>query len=344
MSQNKIRKRLPELRQLEDLLDRSKFHVNQESCVYVQDNALPIYSIEVKPFQKGLPTVIFTGGVHGIERIGSQVLLAYMDMLASRSPWDSVIQHQLDAMNVIFLPMVNPGGMYLNTRANPNGVDLMRNSPIEAELNTPFFGGGQRISSHLPWFCGDTELGLEEESQVLIDVVERYAQNSLFTITLDCHSGFGLRDHLWFPYAYRKRPIAVLDKLYALKLLFDRTYPHHDYVFEPQSLSYIAHGDLWDYIYKRHKDANKSILLPLTLEMGSWNWVKKHPVQLLSFTGLFNPIVPHRQRRVLRRHLMLFDFLCSAAIANNKWIPKKKQKLQMYQAAKQFWYRPSNSI
>tara|TARA_B100001063_G_C16696832_1_gene520320 strand:- start:624 stop:1274 length:651 start_codon:yes stop_codon:yes gene_type:complete len=215
----------------------------------------------------------------------------------------------------------------------------MRNAPIEAEIKPPLFGGGQRFSSRLPWFCGNTDLGLEEESQVLLDVVERYAQQSPFTITLDCHSGFGLRDHLWFPYAYRKRPIAVLDKLYALKLLFDRTYPHHDYVFEPQSLSYITHGDLWDYIYKRHKNANESILLPLTLEMGSWNWVKKHPIQLMSFAGLFNPVVPHRQRRVLRRHLMLFDFICSAAIAHNKWQPKKKQKRQMFQAAQQFWYR-----
>ena len=339
MSHRRIRKKLPELFQLEDLIDRSSFQVNQEACITVKDNLLPIYSLEMMPFQKGLPTVIFTAGVHGIERIGSQVLLAYMDMLATRKPWDAVIQHQLNALNIIFIPIVNPGGMYLNTRANPKGVDLMRNAPIEAEIKPPLFGGGQRLSSRLPWYCGATEQGLETESQVLMNIVERYAQQSPFTITLDCHSGFGLRDHLWFPYAYRKRPIAVLDKLYALKLLFDRTYPHHDYVFEPQSLSYITHGDLWDYIYKRHKNKNESVLLPLTLEMGSWNWVKKHPIQLLSSTGLFNPVVPHRQKRVLRRHLMLFDFLCSAAIAHNKWMPKKKFKRQMFQAAQQFWYQ-----
>ena len=336
--QRKIRKCLPELIQLEDLIDRSKFEVKQETFITVQDNCLPIYSLEVCPFKPGLPTVIFTGGVHGIERIGSQVLLSYLDMLSSRSRWDSIVQHQLEALNIVFIPIVNPGGMYLNTRANPKGVDLMRNSPIEAEITPPLLGGGQGLSSRLPWYCGDTDKGLEEESQVLMDVVERYAQQSPFTISLDCHSGFGLRDHLWFPYAYRKRPIAVLDKLYALKLLLDRTYLHHDYVFEPQSLSYIAHGDLWDYIYKRHKNTNESVLLPLTLEMGSWNWVKKHPIQLLSFTGLFNPIVPHRQKRVLRRHLMLFDFLCSAAIAHKKWIPKKKQTKQMFQAAQQYWY------
>lgn len=338
MNTRKIRKYLPELRQLEDILDRSRLTVTEEARIELEELSLPIHSIEVRPFRKGLPTIIFTGGVHGIERIGSQVLLAYLDMIVSRAPWDKVLQHQLDALNIIFIPIVNPGGMYLNTRANPRGVDLMRNAPIEAESKVPFLGGGQRISSRLPWYCGDTEQGLEEESQVLMRVVERYAQASPFTMTLDCHSGFGLRDHIWFPYAYRTRPIAVLDKLYALKLLLDRTHPHHDYVYEPQSLSYITHGDLWDYIYKNHKRSMSSVLLPLTLEMGSWNWIKKHPVQLFRFSGLFNPIVPHRQRRVLRRHVMLFDFLCSAAIAHQSWIPKKKQKLQMHQAAKQYWY------
>lgn len=343
MHTRKIRKHLPELRQLEDILDRSRLTATEEAHIALEEMSLPIYSIEVRPFRKGLPTIIFTGGVHGIERIGSQVLLAYLDMLVSRAPWDKVLQHQLDALNIIFIPIVNPGGMYLNTRANPRGVDLMRNAPIEAENKVPFLGGGQRISARLPWYCGNTEQGLEEESQVLMRVVARYAQASPFTMTLDCHSGFGLRDHIWFPYAYRTRPIAVLDKLYALKLLLDRTYPHHDYVYEPQSLSYITHGDLWDYIYKCHKRSISSrslnnVLLPLTLEMGSWNWIKKHPVQLLHFSGMFNPVVPHRQRRVLRRHLMLFDFLCSAAIANQSWMPKKKQRLQMHQAAKQFWY------
>jgi len=337
----RIRRRLPELVELEDILSKTKHDptVTKETEVSLGDIKLPFYCIEINEFKKGLPTVIISAGVHGLERIGSQVLLSYIDMLLSRLSWDVVVQKQLSEVNLVFLPIVNPGGMYLNTRANPNGVDLMRNAPIEAENKAPFFGGGQRISSSLPWYCGKEDQGLELENQTLVKVVERYSQHSPITITLDCHSGFGFNDHLWFPYAYRKRPIAVLDKLYALKLLFDRTYSHHHYTFEPQSLSYVTHGDLWDYVYKRHKNTHESIMLPLTLEMGSWNWIKKHPVQALSITGLFNPIVPHRKQRVLRRHLMLFDFLCSAAIAHASWIPEKQHTAGVYQAAKQHWYK-----
>jgi hypothetical protein len=50
-------------------------------------------------------------------------------------------------------------------------------------------------------------------------------------------------------------------------------------------------------------------------------------------------MVPHRLQRVLRRHIMLFDFLCSSAIAYKKWMPKKKQQNQIFQAASQYWYR-----
>jgi hypothetical protein len=61
------------------------------------------------------------------------------------------------------------------------------------------------------------------------------------------------------------------------------------------------------------------ILLPFTLEMGSWNWVKKNPIQLFSFLGPFNPVKPHRIRRTLRRHLPLLDFLLQVLSSSEHW-------------------------
>lgn len=340
-SQPLLQQYLPELVQLEHLMSQTRhpLTVQQEARIALKGHELPVYSIEINAFREGLPTLIFAAGVHGIERIGTQVLLSYMQSLLARLEWDGVVQKQLSEMNLIFLPLVNPGGMYLNTRANPNGVDLMRNAPIEAKGRPPLLGGGQRLSARLPWYCGQPEVDMEIENQTLVRVVERYAQRSPFTLSLDCHSGFGFKDYLWFPYAYRKRPIAVLDKIYALKTLLDETYAHHHYTFEPQALSYITHGDLWDYIYKRHKNTQRSVMIPLTLEMGSWNWVKKRPIQALSMTGLFNPVAPHRLQRVLRRHLMLFDFLGAAAIAHRRWLPTGKQRKQLFKSAQQHWYR-----
>lgn len=42
-------------------------------------------------------------------------------------------------------------------------------------------------------------------------------------------------------------------------------------------------------------------------------WVKKNPRQVLSRQGLFNPLIRHRQHRVLRRHATLLEFFMRAA-------------------------------
>ncbi|CAH2929990.1 MAG: FIG011155: Zinc carboxypeptidase-related protein [uncultured Paraburkholderia sp.] len=47
----------------------------------------------------------------------------------------------------------------------------------------------------------------------------------------------------------------------------------------------------------------------MTLELGSWLWIKKNPRQLFSRQGFFNPVKAHRTARVLRRHANLLDFL-----------------------------------
>lgn len=336
-----LKKRLPELLHIRDIAKRYAPAVNlyEEARVKVKGLDLPIYSLFIGQFQKHRPTLLVTAGIHGLERIGTQVVLAFAESLLTRTGWDPLIQHLVMEMNIVLVPLVNPGGMFYNTRANPNGVDLMRNATIEAEFKAPLFYGGQRLSKRLPWYCGKAGNPMEAECQTLANIVQRLAGQSPLTISIDCHSGFGFRDRLWFPYAYRKRPIAMIDRLLALKLLLDKTFPHHDYLFEPQSLSYITHGDLWDYLYKRHKNTEKSLFIPLTLEMGSWNWVKKRPTQLFMSGGLFNPLAPHRRARVLRRHLMLFEFLCSAALAHKTWLPTGEERQRLFQAAESLWYK-----
>ena len=90
--------------------------------------------------------------------------------------------------------------------------------------------------------------------------------------------------------------------MHALKALFDQSNGHHRYIFEPQSRQCLAHGDLWDHLCRRAEANVERTFLPLTLEMGSWRWVKKNPRQLFSRHGIFNPLIDHRQQRVLRRY------------------------------------------
>ena len=82
----------------------------------------------------------------------------------------------------------------------------------------------------------------------------------------------------------------------------------------------------------------QGVFLPLTLEMGSWLWVKKNPRQLFSRHGLFNPHLPHREQRVLRRHLPLLDFMLRAAAGHASWLPQGADRARHEKAAHQRWY------
>ncbi len=329
---------LPELVELERLIDdgRPDLEVRTLCHVTAGDAQFPVYGLALGNPDPALPAAAVFGGVHGLERIGSQVVLVFLRGLLARLQWDSLMHRQLETLRLVFVPIVNPGGMWQSTRCNPNGVDLMRNAPVEARERVPFPLGGQRLSARLPWYRGRLGAPMEPEAQALCRLVEEELLPRPFSIALDCHSGFGVRDRIWFPFAHTVAPIHHLPEVHALMQLFEQTYPHHNYVFEPQSRQYLAHGDLWDHLYLRAADG--APFLPLTLEMGSWLWVKKSPRQLLTRRGMFNPLPLHRLQRVLRRHLLWLDFLTRAACGYGRWLPRDGERMRHHEAAVERWY------
>jgi hypothetical protein len=331
---------LPELVELEQILDdgAAYFSTTRMCNVAAGSREFPVYSIALGSTDPAAPAVGFFGGVHGLERIGSQVLLAFMRSILTRLRWDKVLQHQLESIRLVFMPIVNPGGMWMGTRCNPRGVDLMRNSPIESVEKVPFMVGGQRYSARLPWYRGAANAPMEAENLAVAKVVADELLCRRFSVVLDCHSGFGLRDRIWFPYAHSRAPFEYLAEVYALKNLFDRTYPNHPYLFEPQCRQYLTHGDLWDYLCQCSTEGPNRVFLPLTLELGSWLWIKKNPRQAFSLAGMFNPVVPHRQQRVLRSHMLWLDFLTRAASAHQHWLPEPDERKTQQDAAFANWY------
>lgn len=329
---------LPELTELERIAALGSRFLEHRVVrrIDVGGRSFAIHTLALGNPSHDVPAVGFFGGVHGLERIGSNVLLHYLHGLVMQLEWDGVLQRQLESLRMVFMPIVNPGGMARATRANPNGVDLMRNAPVEAVEPALFMVGGQRVSANLPWYRGPAGAPMEDESQALCDVVEQELLAREFSLAIDCHSGFGLADRIWFPYACTAQPFAHLADVHRLKEIFDRTHPHHRYLFEPQSRQYLAHGDLWDHL---HRQAHtERTFLPLTLEMGSWLWVKKNPRQLFSRQGIFNPQIVHRQQRVLRRHVVLLDFAARSACSYRAWLPAGEARAEQRRQALARWY------
>jgi predicted deacylase len=344
--QRQLLAKLPELIEIERMARHLPLGMGRVSTLVeipYQDQMLPIHCFDFGGGKEDAPTFLLAAGVHGLERIGTRVVLSYLKTLVNMYQWDEVTRHMLSRVRLVVVPLINPVGMLLNRRSNGNGVDLMRNSPTEALLGEKLnIASGHRISSKLPWYRGRIGDPMEHESQAIVDLVlKEICAKSSTVIALDVHSGFGSIDRLWFPYAKTRQPFPELADVYSLSKLLDHAYPNHIYCIEPQSSSYTTHGDLWDHIYDRNLELNKNCrLLPLTLELGSWLWVKKNPRQLFSAMGIFNPLIPHRQQRILRRHLNLLDFLLRAAAAGDRWVVTNLEKRQEYsKLASLRWYR-----
>ncbi|MBC7741694.1 MAG: DUF2817 domain-containing protein [Bdellovibrionaceae bacterium] len=261
------------------------------------------------------PTLLVTGGVHGLERIGAQVTLSLLSSFHERLAWDQILKLMLEKIQVVFIPLINPVGYINASRSNGNGVDLMRNAPITADTDVPFLLGGQLISSKIPWYRG---LTVQKETQFVIDTVGEILLQSNCLISIDLHSGFGFKDQLWFPFANSYQEFSQLTELHLFFELYKKTHPYHIYKVEPQSKNYLTHGDIWDYCFLNLKKPDQ-VFLPLTLEMGSWIWVRKNPLQIFSKMGLFNPMKAHRLNRTFRRHRPLFDFLTHSLASHEMW-------------------------
>lgn len=334
-------KPFPELEQLQSIIEKLGNRVRVEVVEEIShlDQRWPIHCLTLGSERDDVPVLAYFGGVHGLEKIGTEVLLAYLQTIGQLLDWDQEFIGRLQNLRLLFMPIVNPVGVWRGTRSNGHGVDLMRNAPIEANGKTKIYSG-HRISRALPWYRGD-EQRMELEAQALCRVVRQQLARTPLLVAVDLHSGFGIHDRLWFPYASSKQPFPSLPEAHALKSLFDRCYPHHFYKIEPMSQEYVISGDLWDYLYDEFADQQRpgSVFMPLTLEMGSWMWLRKSPTHLFLRHGLFHPLLPHRQQRILRRHLTLFDFLSRAVLHPQAWsqLSVSQREAQRQQAC-QLWY------
>ncbi|HEX5656974.1 MAG TPA: M14 family zinc carboxypeptidase, partial [Polyangiales bacterium] len=164
---------LPELRELEGLLTQIEPYARIQTLAHVdvRDQRLPVYAATLGTQEPTAPSLAFVGGVHGLERIGTQVVLAYLHTLSARLSWDRVLNDTLERVRLVFVPLLNPGGMLLRWRSNPRGVDLMRNAPRGQGGAGSFLLGGQRLSAKLPWYAGKD--GSELENRALFEVIQR---------------------------------------------------------------------------------------------------------------------------------------------------------------------------
>lgn len=323
---------------LQNLPESFRVHLLGKAVDPKNEQDIPLIGLSVGTQDSKAPSLGLFAGVHGLERIGSRVTLSYLTTLSEQILWDKSLNRNLEDIRIVFFPLINPVGIRRRTRSNGFGVDLMRNSPVQAESQPQFFLGGQNLSPRLPWFRGFEHL--ETETLAVKNFFEQEMKGSSVCVSIDIHSGFGLQDQVWFPWAKSKTPYPHLSETFALVNLFEKANPHHFYKFEPQSKNYTTHGDLWDYLYQEKQQSFRDfVYLPLTLELGSWLWIRKNPIQAFSALGPFNPLKPHREKRILRRHYTLFEFLIKSILSHEVWSElSEPQRKSFQELALRRWY------
>lgn len=297
--------------------------IRQEGFSRKSENGFrfPIHVIEIgKTSAVKKRPVGIVAGVHGLETIGVRILLDFLQGVVSENLLPEV---QKGDLGLVVLPIVNPGGIAMKRRSNPAGVDLMRNSGMEAEKAMPFFGG-QKVSNHLPYFRGK---GLEPESRALYRFVFEYffmPKNTIMPV-LDIHSGFGSIDNVWWPYAYSKRPCSETQLYQKMADYLKIRCGHSLLSYGPQSESYTTHGDLWDRFYDHYYNHHlnnpkwKSKFLPLTLEVGTWSELRQQPSRIFKKRAIFNPTSESKQDTISRYRPFLRDLMRTALVKPAKW-------------------------
>ena len=109
---------LPELKEIQALCDRAGdlLKLNTLGTIEVQGVELPIHALILGNDDPNTPGIGLFGGIHGVERIGTEVVLAYMHSLIESLSWSPALRDLVNQMHIVFMPMVNPGGIVKQTR------------------------------------------------------------------------------------------------------------------------------------------------------------------------------------------------------------------------------------
>jgi hypothetical protein len=91
------------------------------------------------------PEFKYTSTMHGNEPLGTELCLYLIDLLVSGYGSDSRVTALINDTALSFLPLHNPDGLELGTRANANGYDLNRSFPMYPEDFTGTIYDGEAL-------------------------------------------------------------------------------------------------------------------------------------------------------------------------------------------------------
>jgi carboxypeptidase T len=230
----------------------------------------PIEVIRISSSDKDVPRVLFVGGIHGLEKVGVEMVIRLMDRLLEGHGTDQRITTMLEQRQVWLVPVLNPDGYATSRRKNARGVDLNRNFAVG--FSSPGSASRWRL---WPFYAGPSPYS-EPETRAIKDLTARVP----FSIALSFHSFGGLIN---FPYGHTRTP-AKDNKLFrAISQEMRKRQPHEKYAARQLSWLYKPKGSLEDDLYEHGGT------LAFLIEMMRWFPRLMRPTVFWRRFSWFNP-------------------------------------------------------
>ena len=85
--------------------------------IHYRGKDYPIYSFEIGPEHQDTPVIGLFGGVHGLEKVGTHVVLSYLNYVLEQLNWNSTIQALFEQVRLVSIPLINPIGFFHQKRS-----------------------------------------------------------------------------------------------------------------------------------------------------------------------------------------------------------------------------------
>ncbi len=216
---------------------------------------------------EGEPAVRLTGGIHGNEMMGVELLIRFIEYLTYGYSTNPEIKDLVDSRYICIIPVLNPDGLAAKSRYNSKGVDLNRNFN---DADNHWISDSRSGSSPFS----------ESESRALRD----FSTPGKFNLSITYHTGAVLVN---LPFDFAKEIVQVPAQ-YALIQDYAKTYTktgtfltNPDLYISPYMDEGTINGGNWYVAYGTLQDWSYTVTscLDLTIEVARRNPTTESGVQ-----------------------------------------------------------------
>ena len=198
---------------------------------------------------EGEPAVRLTGGIHGSEMMGVELLVRFIEYLTSNYGKNTTVTNMVNSRYICIIPVLNPDGLARKRRYNDNDIDLNRNFDQPLAL-------------------------MESEAYGLVD----FSSSRCFCLSITYHVGAVLVN---MPFDYGRESLGIFPVENDLVKTFAKTYTNAG--------TFLSNPDLYMSPYMNEGTINGGDWYVITGSLQDWSYTQTGCLDLTIEVAKRNP-------------------------------------------------------